>query len=220
MRILIADDDPTSRTLLQAVLGKWGYEVVSAGTGDEAWSLLQGPESPSLAILDWEMPGMDGVTLCRKLRETPGRDPLYILLLTSRTQREDVIRGLEAGADDYLTKPQDNAELRARIQAGCRMLALQADLRAKEKLQAILEMAGAICHELNQPLQVVGTLADMLRMTARPGDAAHETARKIRDQVDRMGRMTWKLTQVSEYRTTAYVGDTRIVDLHAAPGFR
>jgi DNA-binding response OmpR family regulator len=220
MRILIADDDLTSRTMLQGVLRKWGYEVCSAASGDEAWDILQGPEAPCLAILDWEMPGMDGVTLCRKLREPNHRDPLYILLLTSRSHREDIIRGLEAGADDYLTKPHDNAELRARLLAGCRMLELQAKLRAKEKLQAIVEMAGALCHELNQPFQVVAALAETLMLQLPRGGPAHEMARQIRAQVERMGEMTWKLTRVSEYRTTAYVGNAQIVDLEALTAAR
>lgn len=131
MKILIAEDDPVSRRLLQAALIKWGYEVIVTANGKEAWAALQLPDAPSLLILDWLMPEMDGVEVCREVRQTPALKSAYIILLTSRGSKEDIVQGLEAGADDYVTKPFDHGELRARVQVGSRVISLQAALATR-----------------------------------------------------------------------------------------
>jgi len=131
MKILIAEDDPVSRRLLEATLGKWGYEVTSTSNGTDAWEVLAAPQAPKLAILDWMMPEMDGVEVCRRVRGRPDQGPLHILLLTARGRKEDVIAGLGAGADDYITKPFDQEELRARVQVGVRIVELQTTLAAR-----------------------------------------------------------------------------------------
>ena len=134
-RILIAEDDPVSRRMLQAFLEKWGYQVEVATDGAHALQILESEGSPTLAILDWMMPGMDGPQVCESIRSQPTRPYAYILLLTARTQKDDVLRGLESGADDYLTKPFHAAELRARLQVGQRILELQTGLiAAREEL--------------------------------------------------------------------------------------
>jgi two-component system, cell cycle response regulator len=129
-RILVAEDDPVSRRLLEVFLRKWGFEVVLATTGPEALQLLERMDAPRLALLDWMMPGMEGVQVCRKLREIKDRPYIYVLLLTARTEREDLLRGLESGADDYLTKPFDPRELSARLHIGQRIVDLQDKLIA------------------------------------------------------------------------------------------
>jgi diguanylate cyclase (GGDEF)-like protein len=136
MRILIAEDDPVSRRVLQATLVKWGHEVTSCSDGPEAWRELQKDDSPSLLILDWMMPGMDGIEICRKVRQL-GREPYsFILLLTAKSQKEDIVVGMEAGADDYITKPFDKNELKVRLRAGERILKLQDELiSAREALR-------------------------------------------------------------------------------------
>lgn len=139
MRILIAEDDAISRRLLQVALVKWGYEVVVTANGDEAWQALQAPDAPALAILDWLMPGRDGVELCRQARATPQLKTLYLILLTSRGSKDDIVDGLEAGADDHVTKPFDHDELRARVQVGCRVVQLQQALAERvRELEAAL----------------------------------------------------------------------------------
>ena len=136
MKILIAEDDSISRRMLEAFLVKWGYEVVVATQGEEAWTILQGNDTPKLAILDWMMPGKDGIELCRGVRQRKNRPYIYILLLTARGQKADVVQGLEAGADDYVTKPFDPFELRARVRAGRRIVELQEQLLlAREALR-------------------------------------------------------------------------------------
>jgi phosphoserine phosphatase RsbU/P len=215
MQILIAEDDPMTRTMLATVLGKWGYEVQSVATGIEAWERLQQPNAPALALLDWEMPGLSGVQVCQRLRALNRPEPVYLLLLTARCERSDLIRALDAGADDYLTKPFDTAELRARLAAGRRILDLLHEQEAKMRLQGVLEMAGAVCHELSQPMQVLAVLADLMRIDERAA-RSEETARRIRQQVDRLGALTWKLARITDYRTQNYHGKTRIVEINGA----
>lgn len=139
MKVLIAEDDPVSRRLLQAALVKWGYEVTVTCNGKEAWQALQAPDAPTLLVLDWLMPEMDGVEICREARQLPALKSAYIILLTSRGSKEDIVQGLEAGADDYVTKPFDHGELRARVQVGSRVVQLQCALadRVKELEEAI-----------------------------------------------------------------------------------
>ena len=133
--ILIADDDAISRHMLQFFLVKWGYEVTAAADGLEALRILESREAPSLAVLDWMMPGMEGPAVCKRARENPNLPYMYILLLTARSQKADILRGLESGADDYLTKPFNAQELRARLHVGQRILNLQENLiMAKEEL--------------------------------------------------------------------------------------
>jgi diguanylate cyclase (GGDEF)-like protein len=130
-RILIADDSPVSRRMLEAFLVKRDYDVISVADGEEALRLLSREDAPRLAVLDWMMPGLDGISVCRKLREQSEDKPyVYILLLTARTEKADVLRGLDSGADDYITKPFDPPELLARLSVGRRILDLQDKLIA------------------------------------------------------------------------------------------
>jgi diguanylate cyclase (GGDEF)-like protein len=150
IRVLVAEDDPVNRRLLQATLTKWGYDVTVACEGASACEILTGPNPPSLAILDWMMPGKDGNQVCREVRQRPAERYTYILLLTAKSQKDDIIGGLEAGADDYLTKPFDPPELKARLSTGCRILDLQDQLIAARELmrqQALLDsLTGVLNH--------------------------------------------------------------------------
>jgi diguanylate cyclase (GGDEF)-like protein len=128
VKILVADDDPINRRLLQTCLVRWNYEVILARDGEEAWNILLREDAPKLAILDWMMPGMDGPDICREVRKRNFKFYTYILLLTSNLRKEDIIVGLEAGADDYLTKPFEGNELKARLRTGRRILELQEQL--------------------------------------------------------------------------------------------
>jgi len=135
-RVLAAEDNPVFQTMLRTMLTKWGYDVVMARDGTEAWEILQRDNAPRLALLDWMMPGMDGVELCRRVRASTREPYIYILLLTARTESHYLVEGMEAGADDYLTKPINSHELRVRLRAGERILQLQEQLvRAREALR-------------------------------------------------------------------------------------
>ena len=136
MKILIADDSVVSRHLLEATLRKWGYDVMVACDGAEALELLQREDAPGLIILDWMMPGMTGVEVCRRIRQRDSEPYTYILLLTSKNEKEDLIEGMDAGADDYITKPFDQNELQVRLRAGIRLVDLQSQLlKAREDLR-------------------------------------------------------------------------------------
>jgi len=136
MKMLIADDDFTSRSILTAVLTKCGFDAVVVEDGGAAWNLLQRPDAPRLILLDWNMPGMDGVEICRRLRDNNVPDPPYVILLTARDKKSDIVAGLEAGANDYVAKPYDTEELLARIRVGQRMLEMQSKLlEAKDDLK-------------------------------------------------------------------------------------
>ena len=135
-RALVAEDDPMFRRILQSWLESWGYEVMVAENGGRAWDILQQEQAPELLILDWVMPKMDGTELCRRIRERRRSLYQYILLVTGKNDRRDVVRGLDAGADDYLTKPFARDELRARLRVGRRILQLQDSLiHAREELR-------------------------------------------------------------------------------------
>jgi len=131
MRILIAEDDLTTRTVLIELLRKQGHEVMSVINGAEAWDAIQQPDAPPLAVLDWMMPKMDGLEVIKRVRSLPSDLPPYIIMLTTKGEKTDIIAGFEAGANDYLVKPFDPGELRARIEVGRRMIEMQTALVAK-----------------------------------------------------------------------------------------
>jgi len=160
MRILIAEDDFTSRTVLVGVLKKEGHEVTATVNGSEAWQAMQQPDAPALAILDWMMPELDGPEVVRRVRARSTDRPPYLIMLTTKGEKTDIIAGLEAGANDYLAKPFNPGELRARVEVGRRMVELQAVLAAK-------------IEELRQALDQVKTLRGILPICA--------ACKKIRD---------------------------------------
>lgn len=140
MRILIAEDDFTSRIMLTALLKKWGFDPVITEDGKEAWDAMQQPDAPKLVILDWNMPAPDGIEICRRIRQIQISEPPYIIILTAKGEKSDIVTGLRAGANDYVAKPYDNEELLARLEVGRRMVELQSTLADRMRdLQAALE---------------------------------------------------------------------------------
>jgi two-component system cell cycle response regulator len=136
MKILVAEDDPILLRLLKDILTKWGYEVVAVGNGDDAWHVLNGEDPPRMAILDWRMPGLEGVDVCRRVRAELSEPYIYLMLLTAQHREEDLVNGMEAGADDYIVKPFKHNELKVRLRAGRRIIELQGELlKARESLQ-------------------------------------------------------------------------------------
>ena len=134
MKLIIAEDDPTSRAMLNAVTQQWGFEPLLAEDGHAAWNLLHQEDAPRLLLLDWEMPNLDGVALCARIREVETTDPPFIILLTARDQPVDVVTALDSGANDYVIKPFEPIELKARLEVGRRMLTLQSRM-AEAQLQ-------------------------------------------------------------------------------------
>jgi len=133
MKILIADDDFLTRQMLQFLLQKWEYEVIVVNDGAQAWQILQTEDRPIVAILDRVMPGMEGTEICRKIRELPHAELIYVILLTCRGHKNDIVEGLESGANDYITKPFYYRELRARVEVGRKIIELQSALAERVK---------------------------------------------------------------------------------------
>ncbi len=186
MKLLIADDDLTSRAMLAAVTKKWGYETIVAEDGEVAWQCLQQPEAPLLLLIDWEMPNLDGLGLCQRIREQQTNNPPFIILLTARNDTNDLVSGLEAGANDYIAKPYDNAELQARLKAGKRILELQAQLHKTQNAltfergvieDIILKMRASKPYYSKQFRQlevpVEKTSGDVLLSAVRPDNTRH-----------------------------------------------
>lgn len=149
MKALIAEDDITSRVLLSAIMKTWGFDLVVTENGAEAWEVMHRLDAPKLALIDWNMPVMDGLEVIRKIRDLPTQEPAYIILLTARAEKGDIVLGLEAGANDYLVKPFDHQELKARLNVGRRMIELQAALfeqmdALKKALEDIRTLRGII----------------------------------------------------------------------------
>jgi len=168
-RVLAAEDNPVIQSMLRNLLRHWGYEAMIARDGTQAWEILRSDHPPRLAILDWMMPGMDGVEVCRQVRATAREPYTYILLLTSRNQSEDLVQGMEAGADDYLTKPFAAAELRVRLRAGLRILDLQEQLMATREALRVEATHDGLTGLLNRTAVMEALQAELQRAN-RNGD--------------------------------------------------
>jgi two-component system cell cycle response regulator len=194
VKILVAEDDPVSRRLLEVTLSKWGYEVVTCADGQAAWDVLKAPDAPQLVILDWMMPLLDGLQVCRNVRnpaERPAESYVYIILLTAKSQKTDMVTGLEAGADDYLTKPFDAQELRMRLRAGRRILDLLDELvRAREIMreQARKDSLTQLCTR--------ATVLELLK---------HELDRAQRNSIDRDAPVSVVLADLDHFK---HINDT------------
>lgn len=168
MKILIAEDDMTSRIILGSVLKKWGFIPVITCDGKEAWDVMQLEDAPSLAILDWQMPEMNGIEVCQRIRGIDTSEPPYLIVLTSKDEKKDIVKALDAGANDFISKPYDNEELRARINVGKRMVKLQSELAKTHK---------ALKHEaMHDPL------TNIYNRRAIMGMLEKEIAREKREQ--------------------------------------
>ena len=180
MKVLVAEDNSSSRLLLQELLTQWGYDVLALSDGDEAWEALQRKDAPRLALLDWEMPGLLGIDICRKLRERKEAPLVYTILVTCRDEKADLFKGLDSGAHDYLAKPYDGNELRRRVEVGVRILEYERALTEKNEelhryageMEALVEaraqqlvhtdrlatlgvMCAGVAHEINNPTSFI-----------------------------------------------------------------
>jgi CheY-like chemotaxis protein len=228
--IMIVDDSATMRQLIKKTLVPEGYTVIEAENGAEALERALSDERPDLITLDIEMPQMDGITMCQNIRKVVHLDELPIIFLTSVADKQQLIRVFQAGATDYLVKPFIQEELLARLRVHLERSLLIRQLRQtieelnhaeseraeNQRLQGVVEMAGAVCHELNQPVQTISGFAELMMMKADANDPLVNYARKIKQQVDRMGTITGKLMRVTAYRTKTHDSVTRIIDIEQA----
>ena len=214
MKVLIADDDAVSRRLLQSYLQKWGYDVTAGQNGAEAWRLFESGSFP-VVITDWMMPEMDGVELVRRIRAGSANRPgyVYAILLTAKSQKEDLVEGMEAGADDFLTKPFDRDELRVRLRAGERIILLEQSLRdaraaliQAEKLAGIGRLAAGVAHEINNPIAFVNNNLAVLRRDVAAALAVLDKYREgHRALADAAPQVAAEATRLEEQVDLAYV---------------
>ncbi len=215
MKILAAEDNPVSSRMLETTLTRWGYKVISVNNGKLALEMMLDTGAPKLAILDWVMPCMEGTEVCKTLREQKTNTPPYLILLTSNNDKKDVAKGLDSGADDYILKPFDRHELKARINVGIRMIKLQKALAETEKFQGVIETSGAVCHELNQPLQIISGNCELLMMDVKDENPFYQRIKTIHEQIKKMADITSKLMKITKYETKPYL-QGRIIDLNKA----
>jgi two-component system cell cycle response regulator len=183
-RVLIAEDDAMYRRILESWLAKWGIQTISAEDGEQAWAILQEEPPPQLLIVDWVMPKVDGIELCRRIRQKQQGRYQYVLLVTGKEEKRDVVQGLESGADDYLTKPFDRNELRARIRVGKRILALQNDL-----ILAREELLFQATHDALTGVWNRGALLDAFSRELQRGARSHTPTAVLMIDVDRFKRI-------------------------------
>ncbi len=208
MQILIAEDNEFYRSMLEETLKEWGYEVLCAEDGAAAWKILQGKDAPQLAILDWLMPGLDGLEVCRQVRALGREEPTYLILLTAQNGKENIVAGLKGGADDYICKPFDQDELHARLQVGLRIVGLQASLadRVREleqalsgaqKMEAIGRLAGGVAHDFNNLLTVILGSSEVMLKRKKLDPTDQELVRMVRQAGERGSGLTRQLLAFS-----------------------
>lgn len=219
MRILLADDDAPIRDLLEAVLSAHGHEVETSASGDEAWAAYQRLAAP-LVFLDWEMPGLNGLEVCRRIREHPGGDRAYILMVTARSRTSDLDAVLDAGADDYLGKPVTPDDVAARLRiAERRMLIAEQRRLAEEQLQKAKYMAGigelslALQHEINNPLAALLTTTALITGGMLEEHEIPESLKTIEEQAQRIADVLKRLRDAKQHRSVEYAHGQRMVDL-------
>jgi DNA-binding response OmpR family regulator len=219
MRVLFADDDVIARTLLCAVLADLGHEVLLAEDGERAWRSFQDEPVP-LVVLDINMPGLDGLTVCRLIRDhTAGRET-FVIMVTARDGRDDLTAVLAAGADDYVTKPSSPENLRARLEiAGQRIVqnaasrAAEAELARSRWLAGIGETTIAIEHEINNPLSALLGHAELLLMDEGLTAEQVESLRIIQEQAVRIADVVRRLARLKNPQSVEYLSGSRMLDL-------
>ena len=216
MRILIAEDDPIAREIAIAAVCKWGHEPIACEDGEAAWQAMQGEDAPNLLLLDWFMPGLDGLEVTRRVRQQPHSRLSYIILVTTRSRQQDIVAGLESGADDYVVKPFDEEELRARLQVGARVVQLWEQLVEAERVRVLAQTAGAAAHEITQPLSILMGQIQLLQRGVGSDDRGPERLDRIYRAAERIRDIVHRMGSARRYVAKSYVEGLSIVDFEAA----
>jgi DNA-binding response OmpR family regulator len=219
MRVLFADDDVISRTLLAAVLTHGGHQSRSANDGGQAWELFQAEPVP-LVILDVNMPVLDGLEVCRRIRAHPAGRETFVLVVTARDARDDLTEVLDAGADDYVSKPSTPENLRARLAIAARRIAqgdqrraAEAELARARWLAGIGETTIALEHEINNPLSALLGHAELLLMDRDLATDQREQLQIVREQAARIADVVRRLAKLKNPKTVEYLSGARMIDL-------
>ncbi len=210
--ILVVDDDSDNIRLLGNILQQEGYQVNGANDGLQALKLAA-EGIPDLILLDVMMPEPDGFETCQRLKGNPATKDIPIIFLTAMDRVKDMVKGFQAGAADYITKPFNTLELLARIGTHLELRKAEKERLHKEKLKSILELAGAVCHELVQPMQAISGLSEILLLTSDKDDPMYAKINAIRLQVKRMVEIIKRLRSITKYETKYYAGKSQIIDI-------
>jgi DNA-binding response OmpR family regulator len=215
-KVLIVEDDKSYAEILKRVIMKNGYEINLAHDGKEGLELST-EWKPDVIIVDWMMPGMSGIELISKLREHPELKFSYIIMLTARVETEDKIAGLEAGADDFITKPVDFGELIARIRVGFRMKKLQTEIAELQHESALLEMARTLGHEINNPLNIIYLALELINRAFKEDNPDREKIKENLNRIyqasERIKEIVNKLISLRKPTFKEYVNGKRMLDL-------
>lgn len=216
--ILIVDDSPVSSKIISRMLKKNSdYYSVKIWDGPECIKKAK-EVKPDLILLDIQMPGMNGIEVCKVLRKDEQTYDIPVIFVTASTDNETLKEAFESGGTDYVRKPVNKIELLARIKSVLIQKKLEKRLMEKEKLNGVLEMAGGICHDLNQPMQVVSGYSELLLMDMGKENSAYPYIKMIKEQTDEMGSITRKLMRITKYETKDYIEGSRIIDIDKAAG--
>jgi CheY-like chemotaxis protein len=215
--ILVVDDNPVNVGILQNILDKSGYRTVSATSGAECIEAVS-KFDPDLVLLDIYMPQMSGIEVCTLLMQDNRTNDMPVIFVTANTDNEVLKEAFEAGGADYVCKPVNKVELLARVKSTLTQKKLTEMLFMEEKLNGVLEMAGAVSHEMNQPLQAVSGISELILWDISEDNPLYEHIRKIKEQIIRMGDITRKLMRITTYKTKDYIGDLKIIDIDKATG--
>ena len=213
--ILIVDDNPINIRVVEVMLEKDGYRTVSAMDGATCIEMAKNGR-PDLILLDINMPEMSGIEVCKALNQNKQTNNIPIIFVTASTDDETLKEAFESGGTDYVRKPVNRVELLARISSALTQKKAAEKLLEEERLKGILEMAGAVCHELNQPMQAISGMCELLMMDMTENDQLHSNIQKIKHQIDRMAEITRKLMGVTRYTTRSYIGGSKIIDIDKA----
>lgn len=217
--ILIADDSPANIRVLAEILAD-EYEISVATGGKEALEIVRERTglygSPDLILLDIVMPDMDGYEVCKALKKNPQTRDIPVVFVTANTDDETLKEAFESGGSDYVRKPVNRIELTARMKSALTQQELTRKLLEEERLEGVLEMAGAVCHELNQPMQSILGFSQLLMDNMPADNPKYEYLAIIKNQIDKMGKITKKLMRITRYETRDYIENTKIIDISKA----
>jgi DNA-binding response OmpR family regulator len=213
--LLIIDDDHDYLTSMVMLLRPLGYHVVTARNGAEGWAKLE-TEKPDVLLMDWTLPDTDGIAIIRRMRAAAQHRERYVIMVTGRSGKEDLIKGMDEGANDYLVKPFQNKELLVRIRVGIRTKKLEEELAQQVRRTTVLEMAGSLAHEIGNPLSASTLLQQKLARDPRLGSMP-EVMRDLdalKVELARIETLVRKAQHISNVHTKPYVGDLQIIDLN------
>ena len=210
--ILVVEDDPLSMQIVAHLLEDAGYCVQSVADGRRCLEFVQ-DACPQVILMDINMPVLDGIETCRRLKNDEKTRSIPVIFVTGNTDDQTLASAFGAGGCDYVRKPIGRVELLARVRSVLAQQCAARKLAEDEKLKGVLETAGGVCHELNQPLQFVLGAVQILMMDISPEDALYESLEAIRVKVEKMGDITRKLTAITQYRTRKYSGGQDIIDI-------